>query len=128
MKRLLLLTSLLCVGLIAQEGHPMRGTWHGSWGPNATDRTDVTLVMDFDGDNITGIMNPGLRSVPLQKASLDPNGWKFHVEADYKDRAGKVSHVVIDAQIQEVTNMHRKLVGTWSSGSQKGDFQAVRDN
>ena len=29
----------------AQEGHPLVGTWHGTWGPNTTERHDVTLVI-----------------------------------------------------------------------------------
>jgi hypothetical protein len=42
---------LLIVGesLIAQEGHPLTGTWHGDWGPTPTHRNDVTLVIDRDG-------------------------------------------------------------------------------
>jgi len=127
-RRMFALIALLCGGLLAQEGHPMRGTWHGSWGTTATDRTSVTLVMDFDGDNVTGIMNPGLRSVPLQKVTLDPNGWKVHLEADYKDRAGAVSHLTVDAKLEEVTNVNRRMVGTYTLGTQKGDFKATRDN
>lgn len=106
----------------------MRGTWHGSWGPNATDRTTVTLVMDWDGKNITGIMNPGLRSAPLEKTSLDPSTWTFHFESNYKDKAGAVSRVAIDAKIVEVTSPRRQLVGTWTQGDKKGDFKATRDN
>ncbi|MEI9813591.1 MAG: hypothetical protein WDO18_13515 [Acidobacteriota bacterium] len=106
----------------------MKGTWHGSWGMDAKDRTTVTLVMDWDGKNVTGIMNPGLRSAPLEKTSLDPATWQFHFEANYKDRAGTVSHVVVDAKIEDVTNPRRALVGTWTQGSQKGDFKATRDN
>ena len=58
--------------LFAQEGHPLKGTWHGSWGLNATERTPVTLVMDWDGASITGIKViaqighlPGLSSCTL---------------------------------------------------------------
>lgn len=126
--RLLAVVTLFCGLLFGQEGHPMRGTWHGSWGPNATDRTPVTMVMDWDGTAVTGIINPGPRSAPIQKTSLDPATWKFHFEVDYKDRNGAVSHVVIDANIKEVTNPRRSLVGTWTQGTQKGDFKAVRDN
>ena len=128
MKLKLLAIALLCTGLIAQEGHPMRGTWHGSWGPNATERTPVTLVMDWDGKEITGIMNPGLRTSKIENATLNPTGWVFHFESNYKDRSGAISRVVIDAKIQEVTSPRRSLVGTWSQGTQKGDFKAVRDN
>ena len=121
------LAVLLSAGLSAQEGHPLRGTWHGSWGVNEKDRTPVTLVMDWDGDTITGIVNPGLRSSPLDKTSLDP-GWKFHFETNFKERTGGTVHVSVDARIEDVTNPRRTMVGTWTQGAQKGDFKAVRDN
>jgi len=114
--------------LIAQEGHPLKGTWHGSWGVNATERTPVTLVMDWDGKSVTGIMNPGPRSSPLEKTAFDPANWQFHFEANYKDRTGGTARVSIDAKIQDVTNPRRSLVGTWMQGDKKGDFKAVRDN
>jgi hypothetical protein len=128
MKLRLFAVALFCGALLAQEGHPMKGTWHGSWGATEKDRTTVTLVMDFDGDNVTGILNPGLRSAPLEKTSLDPATWAFHFEANYKDKAGKVERVIVDAKIHEVTSPRRTLVGTWTQGTQKGDFKAVRDN
>jgi hypothetical protein len=84
--------------------------------------------MDWDGKNVTGIMNPGLRSAPLEKTSLDPSTWAFHFEANYKDKAGAISRVVVDAKIQDVTNRRRSLVGTYTLGSQKGDFKASRDD
>lgn len=127
-RRVFAILSLLCVSLLAQEGHPLKGTWHGSWGPDEKNRTSVTLVMDWDGKNVTGIMNPGLRSAPLEKTTFDPSTWSFHFESNYKDRSGAVSHVVIDAKIQDVTNPRRSLVGTWTQGAQKGDFKVVRDN
>jgi hypothetical protein len=125
---LLVASLLIAQALIAQEGHPLKGTWHGSWGVNATDRTPVTLVMDWDGTSVTGIMNPGVRSVPLEKTSLDPATWQFHFEANYKDRSGETARVTIDAKIQDVTSPRRSLVGTWTQGAKKGDFKAVRDN
>jgi hypothetical protein len=128
MKLKLLAVALVCGALLAQEGHPMKGTWHGSWGVNEKDRTTVTLVMDWDGKAVTGIMNPGLRSAPLEKTLLDPATWTFHFEANYKDRSGKAERVIIDAKILEVTNPRRMLVGTWTQGAQKGDFKATRDN
>jgi hypothetical protein len=61
--------------IAAQEGHPLTGTWSGDWGPNATDRTHVTLVMNWDGRSVTGTWNPGPDSVPLTSAVLDPTTW-----------------------------------------------------
>jgi len=124
----MLVSPLLSHVLIAQEGHPLRGTWHGSWGVNAAERTPVTLVMDWDGANITGIMNPGARSSPIEKTSLDAATWQFHFESNYKDRTGGTARVTIDAKIQDVTSPRRALVGTWTQGDKKGDFKAIRDN
>jgi hypothetical protein len=127
-RRIFLLGAAAAPCAFAQEGHPLRGTWHGSWGVDDKTRTDATLVMDWDGKDIVGTLNPGLRSAPIEKTSLDPKGWKFHFEANYKDRSGTVSRVVIDAAIQDVTNPRRRLVGTWTQGNLKGDFKATRDN
>ena len=115
-------------GLVAQEGHPLVGTWHGTWGPNATERHDVTLVLEFDGKAITGILNPGLDSVRFDRITLEPSNWSVHFEATPKQAAGKATPIVIDAKIEDVTNRRRSLVGTFTQGTSKGDFKASRDD
>ena len=110
--------------LHAQEGHPLAGTWHGTYGPNATQRTDITLVLDYDGKAIVGMMNPGPDAVHFDTATLDPSNWAVHLEA--KPKAGPP--IVIDATIQDVTNRHRSLVGTFTQGTAKGDFKVSRDD
>ncbi len=122
---LLLFTAILAP---AQEGHPLVGTWHGSWGPTAKDRHDVTLVLDWDGKNISGLINPGPESLKFPNGSLDPSNWTVHFEADGKDSGGKPVHVVIDAKIENITNVRRSLTGTWTQGGEKGEFKLVRDN
>jgi hypothetical protein len=112
----------------AQEGHPLVGTWHGTWGPNATDRRDVTLVLEFDGKAITGIMNPGLDSVRFDRITLEPSTWSVHFEATPKQAAGRAAAIVIDARIEDVTSRRRSLSGTWTQGATKGDFKASRDD
>jgi hypothetical protein len=121
---------LACAAVIAsaQEGHPLVGTWHGSWGPTAKDRHDVTLVLDWDGKNISGLINPGPDSARFPSGSLDPSNWSVHFEADGKDSSGKPVHIVIDGKIENITNVRRTLVGTWTQGSEKGDFKLTRDN
>src|SRR5438552_14601193 len=88
----------------AQEGHPLTGTWHGDWGPTATHRNDVTLVLEWDGKNISGLINPGPESIKLTKAtmepSFDPKGWSVHFEADAKDHDGKPVRFTIDGKIE----------------------------
>jgi hypothetical protein len=114
--------------LLAQEGHPLVGSWHGNWGPNAANRTDVTVIFNWDGTSITGIVNPGLDAMKLQNASLDPAGWTVRFETDGKDRSGSKAHIVVEGKIQDVTNVRRSIVGTWTQGSVKGDFKITRDN
>jgi len=111
----------------AQEGHPLVGTWHGTWGPNAKERHDVTLVLEFDGKAITGMMNPGPDSVRFDKVTLDPSNWSVHLEATPKG-AAKAAPIVIDVTIQDITNRYRSLVGTFTQGTVKGDFKASRDS
>ncbi|OLC43945.1 MAG: hypothetical protein AUH43_19680 [Acidobacteria bacterium 13_1_40CM_65_14] len=110
----------------AQEGHPLVGTWHGTWGPTATERHDVTVVLEFDGKAVTGMLNPGPDSVRFDKVTLDPGNWSVHFEATPKGT--NAMPIVIDATIQDVTNRRRSLVGTWTQGSMKSDFKVTRDD
>ena len=106
----------------------MVGTWHGSWGTNAKDRYDLTLVMNYDGQTIIGMINPGPDSMPLGVASLDPATWTLHFEADGKDAAGKNVSIVAEGKIENITNARRSITGNWSQGQMKGEFKLIRDN
>lgn len=117
----------LAIFCFAQEGHPLTGAWHGSWGPNAAQRTDITFVITWDGKNINGIINPGYEGMKIEKAALEGKGWLVHMEADAKEGANTV-RVVIDGKIENVTNARRSISGTWTQGNRKGDFKVVRDN
>jgi hypothetical protein len=127
----LLACLLVITSAFAQEGHPLTGTWHGDWGPTPTHRNDVTLVLEWDGKNISGLVNPGPESIKLSKAtmepSFDPKGWTVHFEADAKDHDGKPVHFVVDGKIENLTSIRRSIVGTWNHGSVKGDFKVTRD-
>ena len=68
-----LIVFALAVGAaLAQEGHPLKGSWIGDWGPNRTTRNQVFIVMDWDGKNITGTINPGTDNIPIKSATLTP--------------------------------------------------------
>jgi hypothetical protein len=118
---------LLALPLLSQEGHPLVGTWHGNWGANAKDRNDVTVVMNWDGKNISGMINPGPGSLKLS-GTLDPSNWTVHLLADGKDASGKPLHVEIEGKIENLTNVRRYVVGTWTEGATKGDVKITRDN
>lgn len=126
----LLVCALVFLGLVipafAQEGHPLKGTWLGDWGPNKSDRNQVTIVMDWDGKQITGQINPGPGSIALKNATLDPNGWTVHFEADAKNAAGQPVHYVVDGKIENLGLYNRVIVGSWGHDNMKGDFRIQR--
>jgi len=121
-----LLWLMVAMPVLGQEGHPLKGTWLGDWGPNKNDRNQVTVVMDWDGKNITGFINPGPGAVPIQKASLNPENWTVHFEADAKDAAGNTIRYIVDGKIENLGLHNRSIKGTWSHGSVKGDFTLTR--
>jgi hypothetical protein len=118
--------SALLLSAFAQEGHPLKGTWLGDWGPNKNDRNPVTIVMDWDGKQITGQINPGPNAIPLLNATLEPKGWLVHFEADAKNAAGQPVHYVVDGKIENLGLYNRSIVGTWSHDNVKGDFRIQR--
>src|SRR5262245_39865163 len=90
---LLLLCFGFAVSLRAQEGHPLTGTWAGDWGATATQRTHLTLVLNWDGKNVTGTINPGPDAVPISTVFVDVTNWTVRIEADAKDQSGKAVHI-----------------------------------
>jgi hypothetical protein len=118
---------LLTVAGLAQEGHPLVGTWYGDWGPTPTHRNQITLVMAWDGKSISGVINPGPDSSPIKVATLDSTKWTVHFEADGKDQSGNPVHFVADGKLDNIGSYHRTLTGSWSHGAVKGDFKITRD-
>jgi hypothetical protein len=119
--------ALLALPLAAQEGHPLVGSWHGNWGPNATDRSDLTVVMDWDGTALTGLVNPGFDQSALQNAKLNPKDWTVHFEIDSKDKSGKAVRCLVDGKIDKLGSDRRTLAGSWNCGTTKADFKLTRD-
>ena len=122
-----LVLSALTASTFAQEGHPLVGTWSGDWGPTPTHRNQVTIVMNWDGKNINGIINPGPDVIPMKVATLDPAKWTVHIEADAKDSSGNPVRFIIDGKLDNILSYKRTLTGSWSHGNVKGDFKLTRD-
>jgi hypothetical protein len=121
-----LLSLALGMPVAAQEGHPLKGSWIGVWESNAQHGNDVLLVMNWDGKNVSGIINPGTDNIKIDKATLDPAGWKVHIEADAKNKQGAALRYVIDGSIQNLEQPNRAIVGTWQSQGGKGKFEVHR--
>jgi len=116
MKRLVfavLAVCLVAIPAVAQEGHPLKGSWLGTWAGNKTLGNDVLVVMTWDGKNITGTINPGTDNIPIKSASLNPEGWLVHIEADAKDKQGNPVSYTIDGKIENLPLANRAVSGTW---------------
>ena len=121
-----LLVASLAVPAVAQEGHPLKGSWIGTWGPSQNHGDDVLVVLKWDGKALSGTINPGTDDIPLKVATLNPTGWLVHLEGDGKDKAGKPLSYVVDGKIENRGLPHRSIVGTWKAGTETGPIRISR--
>jgi hypothetical protein len=118
----------LAAAAVAQEGHPLVGTWYGDWGTSAQQRHDLTVVMTWDGKRIGGTIDPGPDAVPFKVATLDSSAWTVHIEAERAATAKSPSvRYVIDGKLSNLGSYNRSLSGAWTQGTIKGDFKLTRD-
>lgn len=118
-KRMVVLATVLGVASLAgaQEGHPVKGSWIGEWEGNTMHGESLLMVMNWDGEEISGIINPGTNNIEIDEATLDPDDWSLRIEAgDY----------VLEGTFQRLELPNRSLVGTWRNGNANGNFEIVR--
>ena len=119
---------VLAASAVAQEGHPLVGTWYGDWGPSPQERHDVTVVMTWDGKKIGGTIDPGPDEIPFKTATLDSSAWTVHIEAERPASAKTAAlHCVIDGKLANLGSYNRTLTGTWTQGTTKGEFTLTRE-
>src|SRR5690606_12997915 len=87
---------------MAQEGHPIKGSWLGNWQGNEVHGDFVLLVMNWDGEKISGIINPGTDNIEITNATLNPDGWVVQIEATDEDAEGGPVHYQIEGRIQNL--------------------------
>jgi hypothetical protein len=109
---------LLTAPARTQEGHPLTGTWAGDWGPAGASRTHITMVMEWDGKTVTGLINPGPDAVRLTAVSVDWATWTVRIEA---------KGVAAEGRLEDIGSYHRRIVGAWTQGGTKGDFKLTRE-
>jgi hypothetical protein len=121
-----LVASGLTASAVAQEGHPVKGSWLGEWKGNATHGDNVLMVLDWDGKDIKGVINPGTDNIQITKATLDPAQWLLTIEATGKNRTGADVNYVVEAKFENLELTNRSLVGTWRNQTGRGEFTATR--
>jgi hypothetical protein len=106
---------------IAQEGHPLKGSWIGSWGPSKAHSDDLLMVLNWDGKAVTGMINPGTDNIAIKTATLTPEGWVVRIEAAAKNAAYS-----FEGKIEDLAMHNRSISGTWKSATETGKFKIVR--
>ena len=120
----------IAISAVAQEGFPLNGTWSGDYGtsPKEENRTQTTIVMSWDGKEISGLVDPGPDSAKFKVARLDSAKWMVHLEYDLKDKTGKLLPFTVDGKLNNASSRKgRAIVGTFTHGTTKGDFKITMD-
>jgi hypothetical protein len=127
---------LIAASAFAQKSSvdPLIGTWIGDWWPypdfdfpfSAGQRWDpllgekmsranpdlkkVTVELKWDGEKLTGTVNPGPKAVELQKVTFNAKTGAIRFETDTKDEKGK----------------KKTMTGSWSHENDEGDFKITK--
>lgn len=110
---------------LAQQGHPLVGSWSGHWGTGPEDRHRVLLLLEYDGERISGVINPGRAPIVLTSATLDPEAWAVRFEAAPSAETGGLRYL-IQGRIENLGSIvERTISGTWVQGERRGDFRIV---
>jgi hypothetical protein len=81
------------------------------------------MVLQWDGQKLSGVINPGPKAIPIADAQLIPDGWRVSVAA--KTAAG--ARLAFDGAIADLGKYNRTLAGTWTEGGRKYSVRFVRE-
>lgn len=117
----------------AQEGYPLSGTWYGDY-TRGSQKRDLTVVMKWDGATVSGSINPGKDSKPLKAVVMTITPGKPAPEGRDSTEGTppvfqvrfEVDGMTFEGTLQNPVGGNRRLVGTWSRGSERGPFQIRR--
>ena len=88
---------------------------------------DLTVIMDWDGQRLTGLVNPVTDRARLQNATLDSGTWTVRFEVEVKGPADQMLHCVADGRLGQLGSDRRTLAGTWHCGDLESEFEMTRD-
>ena len=103
---------------LAQEGFPLDGTWRGEHAGGT-----IVMVMQWDGQKITGTINPGPKSIAISEATLITEGW--HVTLAAKNAAG--APISFEGVLGDLGAYNRHIDGTWKEGGRSFQVRMVRE-
>lgn len=107
---------------IAQEGHPYEGTWRGT-ATQGAETLPVVIIMDYDGKDLKGMVNPGRNSFPFTMVEHDAPNWKLTVAATNKQN----EQITFNGVMHEIGSPHRFMDGKWNQGGKEYSFKITRE-
>jgi hypothetical protein len=113
----------------AQFGHPLKGQWSGQWGP-ADNPNRLLLDLQWDGKEITGVINPGPQAATIKGVTFDysdPSAWRVKMTAEGKDASGKPVQISVDGTLENIGAYARLFHGTWTQSGKKSEFTVTRN-
>jgi len=108
---------------LAQEGHPLDGTWSGDRIVDG-EKVRVLMIMRLLPDQrIEGtIIEKGVR-LPLQDVTLDPADWSVSLTVMGVGRDGEEIHYSMHGLIGNLGSArNRSIAGQWEGNNAGGDF------
>ncbi len=127
LKPIIFVCSLMLAGyLSAQEGHPMSGSWVGDWSVDNSIRHRVVVILEWNGSEVIGVVNPGANSIPIVSSRVDPMKWSLHFVAEGRNSSGTTVSYEAEGTIDDLGTYNRTISGSWKVNGQDGDFSITR--
>ena len=117
----------LAIGLVApvfsQTGHPAKGSWIGFWGPSEKEQRRLVLNIEWQDNQVVGVINPGPKAAKIKRAQLDYETWTMTLEADMPDATGKPVAWTSTGKLENLGSWNnRRYKGTYKFGAESGKF------
>jgi hypothetical protein len=81
--------------------------------------------MSWDGQAVTGLINPGPDAIPLTGVTVDWSTWTLHLEAERPGDARP--RVTAEGRLEDIGSAHRRIVGIWQQDGATGSLRLTRE-
>jgi hypothetical protein len=107
----------LSATLVAQTGHPAKGSWSGEL--SGADPTRIRLLIDDHNGELSGSVNPGRRGIEMSSVELDATTWALKISAPMPE-----GELVLDGKLSNLGSWtNRKFIGNYTLGNTSGTFE-----
>lgn len=108
----------LSAALLAQTGHPAKGSWSGELTSSTSETTRIRLLIDAWNGELSGSVNPGRNAVEMSSVELDADTWTLTIEAPMEE-----GELVLTGTLSNLGSWtNRKYIGTYTLGDTSGEF------